>query len=199
MGHWSAPAGGVAIYLVLVWAISSWMTSREQFNLRATTVIHNLLLSLGSLAILLGVIRELQQRFALSGDIQWFFCEDLTTEAIGPLFFWSYVYYISKFYEMVDTLLVLLQKSKVPHFRLQVYHHAAVVPMAWLWCQQRQSLQWGGMMFNTLVHVIMYQYYAFRVLGLPTPWKRWITKLQILQFVTSFVLLCFTLRLLLER
>ena len=36
---------------------------------------------------------------------------------------------------------------------LQVYHHAAVVPMAWLWCECQQSLQWGGLLFNTLVHV----------------------------------------------
>ena len=57
---------------------------------------------------------------------------------------------------MLDTVLVLLQKSRVPHFKLQVYHHAAVVPMAWLWCETQQSLQWGGLLFNTLVHVIMY-------------------------------------------
>ena len=57
--------------------------------------------------------------------------------------------------EMLDTVLVLLQKSRVPHFKLQVYHHAAVVPMAWLWCETQQSLRWGGLLFNTLVHVIM--------------------------------------------
>ena len=60
-----------------------------------------------------------------------------------------------RYYEMLDTVLVLLQKSRVPHFKLQVYHHAAVVPMAWLWCETQQSLQWGGLLFNTLVHVIM--------------------------------------------
>ena len=62
---------------------------------------------------------------------------------------------VSRYYEMLDTVLVLLQKSRVPHFKLQVYHHAAVVPMAWLWCETQQSLQWGGLLFNSLVHVIM--------------------------------------------
>ena len=62
---------------------------------------------------------------------------------------------VSRYYEMLDTVLVLLQKSHVPHFKLQVYHHAAVVPMAWLWCETQQSLQWGGLLFNSLVHVIM--------------------------------------------
>ena len=29
------------------------------------------------------------------------------------------MYYLSKYYEMLDTLFVLLQKSRVPHFKLQ--------------------------------------------------------------------------------
>ena len=60
------------------------------------------------------------------------------------------VFLVHRYYEMLDTVLVLLQKSRVPHFKLQVYHHAAVVPMAWLWCETQQSLQWGGLLFNTL-------------------------------------------------
>ena len=40
------------------------------------------------------------------------------------------VFLVHRYYEMLDTVLVLLQKSRVPHFKLQVYHHAAVVPMA---------------------------------------------------------------------
>lgn len=199
LSHWCWPVLGVVVYLVATWALSAVMASREAFGLRWVTAGHNLLLSFGSLAMFLGTAVELWRRYSESGAVEWFFCEETSVRAEGPLFFWSYVYYLSKYYEMLDTALVLLQKSRVPHFGLQVYHHAAVVPMAWLWCQQRQSLQWGGLLFNTFVHVVMYQYYAWRVLGLPTPWKRWITKLQIVQFVTSFVLLCVTLRLYLAK
>lgn len=39
----------------------------------------------------------------------------------------------------------------------------------------------------------MYHYYAMKILKRPTPWKKWITKLQILQFATSFGLLGKTL------
>ena len=42
---------------------------------------------------------------------------------------------------------------------------------------------------NTVVHVVMYHYYAWKVLGIPTPWKKYITKLQIIQFMLSFVAL----------
>jgi len=48
-------------------------------------------------------------------------------------------------------------------------------------------------MFNTLVHVIMYLYYLLKIFDVPFPWKRWITTLQVVQFVTSFVLFGATL------
>ena len=38
-----------------------------------------------------------------------------------------------------------------------------------------------------------YHYYAMKILNRPTSWKRWITKLQIIQFATSFALLGKTL------
>ena len=125
---WSWPAGGVAVYLAIVLVLSLGMKNARPFELGSVAVVHNLLLSVGSLVMLLGTLFELNRRWASSGDLGWFFCEASTTESNGPLFFWSYVYYLSKYYEMFDTVLVLLQKSRVPHFKLQVYHHAAVVP-----------------------------------------------------------------------
>lgn len=188
----------VAIYLLCVWVLMVFMQKREALELRWVTAGHNFLLSAGSFVMLVGTAVELHRRYMRSGSLEWFFCESPSTAPEGPLFFWSYVYYLSKYYELFDTALVLVQKSKVPHFKLQVYHHAAVIPMAWLWCEHQQSLHWGGLLFNTLVHVVMYQYYTFKVLRWPTPWKKWITKLQILQFATSFVLLAVTARYLLR-
>lgn len=197
--HWACPAVGVSCYLGLLGVALVLGWPAKPIELRRLTVFHNLFLSFLSLVMFVGTSVELFRRAAQTGDATWFFCEEAAGQAEGPLYFWSYVYYLSKYYEMLDTALVVLQKSRVPHFKLQVYHHAAVVPMAWLWCQQRQSLQWGGLLFNTLVHVVMYQYYAWRVLGWPTPWKRWITKLQITQFATSFILLGITLCIWLRR
>ena len=129
---WRWPAGGVAFYLVVVLLLSFGMKDAKAFELGTAAVVHNLLLSVGSLIMLLGTVLELHRRWSSSGSFDWFFCE-AATESNGPLFFWSYIYYLSKYYEMFDTVLVLLQKSRVPHFKLQVYHHAAVVP--WLSCE----------------------------------------------------------------
>ncbi|KNC73601.1 hypothetical protein SARC_13839 [Sphaeroforma arctica JP610] len=45
-----------------------------------------------------------------------------------------------------------------------------------------------GMMFNTFVHIFMYWYYFCATLKINVWFKRYITKLQIVQFITSFVL-----------
>ena len=124
---WRWPAGGVAIYLVIVLFLSEGMKDAKALDLSTAAVVHNLLLSVGSLVMMLGTVLELHRRWSSSGSFEWFVCEAPATQSKGPLFFWSYVYYLSKYYEMLDTVLVLLQKSRVPHFKLQVYHHAAVV------------------------------------------------------------------------
>ena len=79
-----------------------------------------------------------------------------------------------------------------PHFFLHVYHHAVVLFMSWLWCEHCQTLQFGGLLFNTAVHVVMYYYYFRSVLKLPTPWKRLVTQFQIVQFGTSLLCFCAT-------
>jgi len=59
--------------------------------------------------------------------------------------------------------------------------------MAWLWLEQRQSLQWIGLLFNTFVHVVMYYYFSRTAIGVSVWWKNYITALQIVQFVSSLV------------
>lgn len=109
----------------------------------------------------------------------WMFCEHLTV-AKGPLFFWSYCFYVSKYYEMLDTVLSICRRSSMPHFYFHVYHHC-VVPVLIL--GQRYSLE--GLVANTLTHVAMYAYYALKVAGVPTPYKILITYCQVFQFLTG--------------
>ena len=85
-------------------------------------------------------------------------------------------------------------KGRPPnHFGLHVFHHACVLLMAWGYVEYRQTLCFGGLVANTFVHVWMYYYYFRAALKWETPWKAWVTRLQILQFSVSFLLLCVTL------
>ena len=51
-----------------------------------------------------------------------------------------------------------------------------------------------GLMFNTGVHVVMYYYYFLCTLKRPPKWKKWITNIQIIQFVSRYVFICALLK-----
>lgn len=154
--------------------------------------VHNLVLCLGSLVMFLGTLQaayvdsqENQWLWASEGKYTWLVCFPPGTKSIGRIFFWSYVYYLSKFYELLDTFILVLKKK--PLSLLHVYHHAVVVVMCYLWLEYQQSLQVIALLTNTGIHVIMYFYYFMHSLGVPPPWKIFVTNSQILQFVFSFI------------
>lgn len=151
--------------------------------------IHNLILCVGSLIMLLGTMYEVYRRGSVEG-YYWLLCEESGKSAVGPLFFWGYVYYLSKFYELLDTLLQIVQGKKPPHYFLHAYHHSCVIMMCWCWMQYCPTLIFIGVMFNTFVHVVMYYYFYLRSVGVRVIWwKKYVTIVQIVQFMTSGV--CF--------
>ena len=201
----SAPLTAAAAYILVV-LVLHWSMAGRSVETKRLQAVHNMVLCLWSLVMFVGTLYELLVRAGVEaarpdngnlGGMRWFFCERHETSASGPLFFWSYIYYLSKYYELFDTVLQLLKGRPPPHFFLHVYHHAAVLLMAWAWLEYRQTLQFGGLLFNTAVHVVMYYYYFRRVLGLSTPWKRFVTQFQIIQFGTSLVCFLATLKLIL--
>ena len=92
---------------------------------------HNLVLCIGSLVMFCGCLKEVVQRSIEEGDASWLLCEDPATKPRGPLWFWSYVYYLSKYYELLDTGLQLVRGKYPPHYLLHSYHHAGVIFMGW--------------------------------------------------------------------
>lgn len=156
---------------------------------------HNLFLSALSFLILIGTTYEVWQRCNVEG-IFWIFCERLDQKSSGPLFFWSYVYYLTKYYELLDTFLQLVQGKIPPHFFLHVYHHSCVILMCWYWLEYCPTLQFVGIIFNLIVHIVMYYYYYLRSVGISPVWKKYVTTIQIVQFVTSLV--CFLVTISLE-
>ncbi|ERN07600.1 hypothetical protein AMTRI_Chr04g249320 [Amborella trichopoda] len=147
--------------------------------------IHNL--SLSSLSLLLALSAALSARTHISLHSlshAWLFCFPQSTKPQGPVFFWAYIFYLSKIYEFTDTLIIVLKKRPITF--LHVYHHALVVVMCYLWLEQVQSLMVVALVTNGLVHTFMYSYYFLCSVGFAPKWKRAVTLAQILQFVFSF-------------
>ncbi|CAM9531914.1 unnamed protein product [Heterosigma akashiwo] len=161
-------------------------------DLKGVQMVHNIILSGGSLIMLLGAIFEACRRSKAHSGFSWLLCEDPMMTASGPLYFWSYIYYLSKYYELLDTVITLIRGRPPPHFVLHVYHHACVLFMTWAWLEYLTSLQFLGLMFNTSVHVVMYYYYLVRLVWGPPWWKSFVTLFQIVQFMTSVGLFALT-------
>jgi fatty acid elongase 3 len=182
-------------YLVIVFALPYVVPKGgvKGIGLKYILAGHNLLLSVISFVLWAGCLFEMFNRYRREGTTKWMFCEDPAAKARGPLYFWSYMFYLSKYYEMVDTFLAMLKDSPPPHFKLHVYHHALVPAMIWHWMEYCTTLQHPGLLWNAFVHVVMYYYYFCKLVDIPTPWKKNVTRLQIVQFMSSVVLLTFTL------
>ncbi|KAH0452123.1 hypothetical protein IEQ34_019422 [Dendrobium chrysotoxum] len=153
--------------------------------LRLLSTIHNLLLLLLSAVMAIGCSLS---AFTQMPSFTWLLCFPPSTFPSGPVFFWAQVFYLSKIYEFVDTALILLAGGKRLSF-LHVYHHAVVVLMCYIWLATAQSLLPVALVTNAGVHVAMYSYYLSSSVGWRwgTRWKRAVTRLQIAQFVFSFL------------
>ncbi|XP_056319840.1 elongation of very long chain fatty acids protein 7a [Danio aesculapii] len=99
-----------------------------------------------------------------------------------------WLYYFSKFIEMLDTVFFVLRKKPKQVTFLHVFHHS-IMPFTW-WFGVRFSP--GGLgtfhaLLNCIVHVIMYTYYLLSALGPSFHkflwWKKHLTSLQLIQFV----------------
>jgi len=107
--------------------------------------------------------------------------------------FFIFAFIMSKLFEVVDTLWLLIRKSSI--ITLQWYHHATVM----LFCWHAYSIRTGyaGMWFagmNYTVHTFMYLYYAAmmgtpKIKKLAKPFAMTITSMQILQMIMGMVVL----------
>ncbi|KAJ4978795.1 hypothetical protein NE237_009575 [Protea cynaroides] len=108
------------------------------------------------------------------------------------VFFWAYVFYLSKILKFIDTARIPLSPSTNKQLTfLHVYHRVVVVVMWYLWLHTSQSLLPVALITNASVHTMMWGYYVLCSLGRRPPWKRLETDFQIFQFVFIHVMLWF--------
>lgn len=101
-------------------------------------------------------------------------------------------YFISKYIELLDTVFFVMRKKFTQVSFLHVYHHSTMLVNWWLgvkYVAGGQAFFIG--MLNSFVHVIMYSYYFLTCFGPRLQkylwWKRYLTKLQLIQFVFIFL------------
>ncbi|CAN8027094.1 unnamed protein product [Ixodes persulcatus] len=177
------------LYFVKVWG-PRHMKGREPYNLRKVILFYNSCMVVGSAAFLYKILR-----LTYFGGGYSFFCQglDFSTEpkaiALLDIYWWLRLLRLADF---LDTIFFILRKKFNQVSTLHVVHHALVVLDCWFWHRIGTD---GHVSFiislNTFVHVVMYTYYFLSSLGPHVQkylwWKRYLTQLQITQFIVAMV------------
>lgn len=112
-----------------------------------------------------------------------------------------YVFYMSKFYEFFDTFIMLLKGKSEQVSLLHVYHHGSISSIWWVIAYAAPGGDaYYSCALNSLVHVLMYTYYALSTMLGKDParrrkylwWSRYLTQFQMFQFVTNMAQAAFT-------
>ncbi|KAF2277269.1 uncharacterized protein EI97DRAFT_449956 [Westerdykella ornata] len=99
------------------------------------------------------------------------------------LAFWGWWFYLSKFYEVLDTVIILAKGKRSS--TLQTYHHAGAMLCMWAGIRYMAPPIWIFVLVNSGIHAMMYTYYTVSALRIRVPQviKRTLTTLQITQFI----------------
>jgi len=171
-------------YLISLFSLQSYMKERKPYILKIPTFVHNVCLTILSLVMFIGTTYGASLKYNSQGVWAGLVCEQETEPIRGPLFYWSYIFYLSKFYELIDSFLLVLKKK--PLIFLHVFHHFVMPFVCWAglegkWCMAL----WTSAFWNSFVHIIMYYYYSVSTIGYSPWWKKHLTALQIYQFVSG--------------
>jgi hypothetical protein len=98
---------------------------------------------------------------------------------------WAYIFYLSKYYEFVDTWILIL-KGKDASF-LQVYHHTGIAFIMWCAVASQSSWLLFVVLLNSVIHALMYSYFCIKSISPKAEIKaaKYLTMAQIGQFLTG--------------
>ena len=96
-----------------------------------------------------------------------------------------WVFYVSKLLDFMDTVFIIARNKWEQFIPLHIYHHLSVFPVQWLiQTAAPDGDTWWPVFANAFVHVVMYAYYGLSALDLKPTWGKYLTMLQITQFLS---------------
>lgn len=195
------PVAAVVLYLIMVFVLPKLMPPATRdpvtrkwlggpgpllesfFNV--VLPLWNLGLSFISVCILIGVGLPYYRLIIKYG---WFeiFCDTLgiTYSGTTGLLYWSYLFALSKYIELIDTLWLIMKRRKVMF--LHWFHHATVLLFTWFAEYNRLSVGVVFILVNAFVHTLMYFYYGVMAMKYKVP--NWIAQvITVIQITQMFV------------
>lgn len=163
------------------------MAGRKPFQLKWALIAYNLYISLLNLWIALELLHCYYQIYTRD------FCQlvmvndDPYSKRMANAVWW---YFASKGFEFIDTMFFVLRKKDRQLTFLHKYHHST---MFLIWWTAAKFVPGGSsivpIIMNSLVHVLMYSYYAISAMGPSMQkylwWKQHLTSIQLIQFFSG--------------
>ncbi|KAF5355628.1 hypothetical protein D9756_003766 [Leucocoprinus leucothites] len=189
----------LAGYLTVIFGIKALMTNRQPYKLTTLFQIHNIFLSSGSALLLALMLEEIVPHVWRHG-IRHALCDEAAWTS--RMEFYYMINYYFKYLELLDTVFLALKKK--PMQFLHVFHHSATALLCFTQLNGKTSISWSVITLNLAVHVVMckwqlspletlfdldedYYYYATAG-GARFWWKKYLTTMQIVQFVVDISL-----------
>lgn len=176
---WSFLFSSIALYLTLAlllhFLLSLFLRRNRSVSLGPIPAVHSLSMSVISATIFAGIllssaseIRETRWFFrrTKTTPFQWLLCFPLGTRPSGRVFFWSYIFYLSRFVHMLRTFFTILRRRRIIFF--QLFYNSILTFTSFLWLEFSQSFQVLAILFTTLVGSVVYGYRFWTGIGLPS-------------------------------
>lgn len=173
------------LYLLVVWLGPLFMKDKRPFQLKWILVIYNL----GMVGLSVYMFYEFVVTSLLSSYS--YVCQpvDYSNSKLSlRMAKVCWIFYLSKILELLDTVFFILRKKNEQITFLHVYHHSTMVILFWIGTRYVAGGDTAFVGFtNCFVHIFMYAYYGLAAIGPHMQkylwWKRYITRLQLAQFV----------------
>jgi hypothetical protein len=173
-------------YFVVIFGGQFLMKNSAPMQLKFLFQTHNFLLTVASASLLLLFVEQLSP-ILLNNGIFYAVCNQSSwTQKLEVLY---YLNYLVKYWELVDTVFLVLKKKKLEF--LHVYHHSMTMALCYTQLVGQTSVSWVPITLNLIVHVFMYYYYFRTASGAKIWWKKYLTTMQIVQFVVDLFFIYF--------
>ncbi|XP_051114426.1 elongation of fatty acids protein 3-like [Andrographis paniculata] len=169
---------------------------RRRIPLGPLPAVHSLAMALISATIFAGIllstaaeIRDTRWLWRRSRSkttpFQWLLCFPVGTRPSGRVFFWSYVYYLSRYLHALRAYITVLRHRNLAWFNL--VNHSILICSSFLWLEFSQSFQILSILLTSLVYAAVYGYRFWTAIGLRSACFPFVVNCQILLLCCNLV------------